>query len=220
MTFTPWVPTVGNLPLPLPVADLAPGANGQIINTTGGAVAWGSNLAIQAYLAGLQMPTGGLAETFPRVLAVNSQAQPTTIAKFGLITLIAGQVITSIHTIVATAGSGITNGWHAIADTNFNCLAVTANQTTAWNGTGDVAVALTSQYTVPTTGAYYFVTSATGTTIPAFATGSGATNLSAFSVLPVVTGNRGAVTSPPAVSTTIGSSTTVNALNPVYAYLT
>lgn len=206
MPFLPWVSTVGNSPTPLPVSQ-------------GGT---GSTTGVPAWLSGLLMPSGGLAETFPRVLAIASQAQTSGTTKCQPIGLLAGTVVTNIHTITSgTAEATPSNGWVALTDVNFNVLAVSAAQTgNTWgNANTDTPVALTSPYTVLTTACYYVCMSVSATTMPNFCSGSVPSTLGAWQVLPGSSLTRGTQVAPPSVSTVLGSSSTFTANSPLYAYV-
>ena len=72
--------------------------------------------------------------------------------------LTAGQVVTSLSELVVTAGAGVTIGRYAIYDKNLSLVASTANSPASFEVTGQwVELPLTTPYTVPTTGLYYFV---------------------------------------------------------------
>jgi hypothetical protein len=85
----------------------------------------------------------------------------------GSVLLTKGQVITKLAELVATAGAGMTHGMYAIYDQNLNLVAQTADTPAAFAVTDQwVQLPLTSPYTVPATGIYYFVDLLAGTTMP------------------------------------------------------
>jgi hypothetical protein len=79
-----------------------------------------------------------------------------------------GQVITSLSEIVTSAGVGMTHGMYAVYDANLNLVAQTADTPAAFQVSGQwVTLPLTSSYTVPSSGRYYFVDLfAASTTMP------------------------------------------------------
>jgi len=76
----------------------------------------------------------------------------------GSVLLAQGQVITKLAELVATAGVGMTHGMFALYDQNLNLVAQTADTPAAFAVTDQWAeLPLTSPYTVPSSGLYYFV---------------------------------------------------------------
>jgi hypothetical protein len=71
--------------------------------------------------------------------------------------LAAGQKITSLSfTSGTTAANGPTNWWFGLFDSGYAALRFTADQTnTAWGSSTTKTVALSSSYTVTTSGLYY-----------------------------------------------------------------
>lgn len=100
-----------------------------------------------------------------------------------LVGLVAGDVITNILLAVtaASVGSAPTTVRVGIADTTGKILAVSANVGGAggvYNATGPFPIALSNQYTVPTTGAYYLckiASSTWGSGQPSFLIGNSGT---------------------------------------------
>ncbi|MET9445338.1 hypothetical protein [Streptomyces sp. NPDC006610] len=81
--------------------------------------------------------------------------------------------ITSLCTVIGTAGSGLTSGQclgglYTAAGTR---VGVTADQSTVWNSAGDKTMNLTTPYTAAA-GKYYIALLFNGTTSPTFACGS------------------------------------------------
>jgi hypothetical protein len=100
--------------------------------------------------------------------------------------LTAGQVITSLAELVATAGVAMTHGMFAIYDGNLNLVAQTADTPAAFEVTNQWAeLSLTSAYTVPSTGRYYFVDLlAAATSMPAIGNIGSLSATSARNILP------------------------------------
>jgi hypothetical protein len=72
--------------------------------------------------------------------------------------LAAGDVVHSLAEVVTSAGSGMSHGMYAIYDGDLKLVAQTADTPAAFQVTNQwVELALTSPYTVPTSGRYYFV---------------------------------------------------------------
>lgn len=119
----------------------------------------------------------------------------------------AGDVVTSLTFCSATTAAGTpTNWWFALYDTAATpaLLRQTADQTTtAWAANTPKTVALTTPYTVPTSGIYYASVHVKATTVPTLLGASLNVNASA----PVVTGQKVlAVTSGSALTDTAPSS--------------
>ncbi|MBK3572578.1 CHAP domain-containing protein [Streptomyces sp. MBT65] len=81
--------------------------------------------------------------------------------------------ITSLCTVVGTAGSGLTSGQclAGLYTSSGTRVGITADQSTVWNSAGDKAMALTSSYAAAA-GSYYIALLVNGTTSPVFAAGS------------------------------------------------
>lgn len=110
---------------------------------------------------------GLVAETFPRNLATNSAVQISGTVYYMQIFLLKGQVITSSHITVGTAGVAVTFAKAGLYDSAGAILASSTDQTSAWATVGTHSQAFSSPYTVPTTGFYYVATMAiAGTTMP------------------------------------------------------
>jgi len=97
-----------------------------------------------------------------------------------------GQVVTSLAEIVDSAGVGMTHGMYAIYDKDFNLVAQTADTPAAFAVTNQwVELPLTSAYTVPADGVYYFADLlAAATTMPGIGNLGFYLNTSARSFLP------------------------------------
>lgn len=107
-----------------------------------------------------------------------------------------GDVITSLAELVATAGVGMTHGAFGIYDSNLNLVAHTADSPSSFEVSNQwVQLSLTSPYTVPSTGVYYFADLlAAGTTMPAIGNIGSLSGTSARNTLPggVLRGINGA----------------------------
>jgi hypothetical protein len=129
-------------------------------------------------------PTGALAETIPRYLATGDVTITSGALYLNRIYLTAGQVITNLSFVKGATGiTTPTNWWFALYDGSLNLLRQTANQTTtAWAGNTVKTLALSSSYTVPTSGVYYvgFMIAATtpGTIYGSPAVGTGLSGIS------------------------------------------
>jgi hypothetical protein len=97
-----------------------------------------------------------------------------------------GQVITSLAELVATAGVAMTHGMFAIYDKDLNLVAQTTDTPAAFQVTNQWAeVSLTTPYTVPADGRYYFVDLlAATTTMPSIGNLGSLASTSARNVLP------------------------------------
>lgn len=114
---------------------------------------------------------GMVAQTFDRVAVDGFTALSDQRLYLTLIPLRAGQVLTNAVIIITVAGGTLTLGKIGIYDSAFNLVAETANQTTEWETTGTISTALTTPYTVPSTGGYYAAIVSSGTTRPTVAHG-------------------------------------------------
>jgi hypothetical protein len=90
----------------------------------------------------------------PVVCSGQAVVMPSGGIYYHMIYLQQGMVISNISVSVGTAGSGLTNCYLGLYNSTTQ-LAVTAAITTAFQSTGIVKTAVTSPYTVPTTGYYY-----------------------------------------------------------------
>jgi Collagen triple helix repeat (20 copies) len=96
-----------------------------------------------------------------------------------------GQVITSLAEVVDSAGVGMTHGMYGIYDKDFNLVAQTADTPAAFAVTNQwVELPLTSPYTVPADGVYYFADLLAAATMPGIGNLGFYLNTSARSILP------------------------------------
>jgi hypothetical protein len=97
-----------------------------------------------------------------------------------------GQEITSLAELVASPGVAMSHGMYAIYDSSLNRVAQTADNPAAFEVTNQwVVLPLMSQYTVPSTGRYYFVDLlAATTTMPSVGNLGSLAATSARNILP------------------------------------
>lgn len=116
----------------------------------------------------LAQASGLVAWTNDPALMLDDGKDTTGSIHGGSVLLTKNQVITNLSELVATAGVGMTHGMYAIYDQNLNLVAQTADTPAAFAVTDQwVQLPLTSPYTVPATGLYYFVDLlAASTTMP------------------------------------------------------
>lgn len=160
--------------------------------------------------------SGTLAESIPRMLLSEANLAALTSGTLYLqaIYLRAGTKISSISFSTATTAAGTpTNCFFALYDASRNKLAETANQlTAAWAANTLKTLALTAQYTVPTSGIYYVGLMVTATTVPTMKGLTAKTASQLAGQAPILHGNSttGLTTSIPASAAAITAS--VNAL--------
>ncbi len=118
--------------------------------TTGAAGPDGSSALAQA--------SGLVAWTNDPALLLQDTTDTSGSIHGGSVLLAKDQVITSLAELVATAGVGMSHGMFAFYDKNLNLVAQTADTPAAFEVTDQwVELPLTSPYTVPASGLYYFV---------------------------------------------------------------
>lgn len=116
---------------------------------TGAAGADGTNALAKA--SGLVAWTGDPSLVLVTDVDINGSIHGSSVL------LQAGDVIHSLAEVVSSAGAGMTHGEFAIYDKNLNLVAQTADTPSAFQVSDQWAeLSLTSPYTVPTTGLYYF----------------------------------------------------------------
>lgn len=203
MPFVPWVATVGTAPPPLPVSLGGTGAT-----------------TVLAWPSALLAPSGTVAETFPRLLGLNS-VQPTTgLVQFQPVALLAGQVVTNLVAVTGSAAGGApTHGWYALLDSTGKVLAVSADQASGWQAVDtEFPLAMGSPFTVTTTGLYYTalsITAAVECNLVCLGTYRG----SAAGQVTKLAGTAGTVNAPPAVGSTLTLTATTN-VSPLYMFAT
>jgi hypothetical protein len=134
--------------------------------------------------------TAALASTYPRTCGGASQ----TVIASGVMSLVAayleaGTVVTNITFVSGGTAAGTpTNQWFALYDGSRNKLAVTSDAlTAAWAGSTAKTLALSSPYTVTTSGVYYLGIMVKATTVPSLV--GMAVNPGLSMMAPVVAGN-------------------------------
>ena len=116
----------------------------------------------------LRTAQGIVAETCPRATITGGGAMVSGTVYYMQIELVRGQILTTSHIVVGTAGSAVTFAKIGLYDTAGLLLASTADQTSAWATVGVHSQAFTAPYTVPTTGLYYAAwLCVASTTVPA-----------------------------------------------------
>lgn len=157
---------------------------------SGGGIQLSSTYSDRAQLQtdgyGLKFQSAPL-NTMPATVALTSG-----LVYAALIGLKVGDVITNMCTMVAAGGTSLTLVKMGLYDTSGNRLAVTAESAASFGASGAKSIALTSAYTVPTTGPYYAamlaVHGGAGPTIPR----SAALAFTAFGTgAPLVAGEAG-----------------------------
>lgn len=121
-----------------------------------------------SYAEGLVRAAAGLKfETYPIWHRASNTTLVSGTVNGVMVGLRAGEIITSMVTMVQTAATSATLVKFGIYDTAGNQLAVTADASATFNsGTGQKTVDLTSPFKVSTTGVYYAVVLAVGGTPP------------------------------------------------------
>lgn len=136
---------------------------------------------------------GTVAETIRREQCeeVNTAALTSGTLHLAAVYLKRGQVVTNLSFFSATTASATpTNGIFALYDGLRNLLAQTANFTTeAWAANSIKTKALTSAYTVPTTGLYYIGIMIAATTVPTLKGGTARTGGQLAGTIPILHGN-------------------------------
>ena len=139
--------------------------------------------------------TNAKGETMDRIYCPEVNTTLTTTGQIYLqaIWLLAGVVVTNISFCSATTAAGTpTNYCFALYSSALSLLATTANQTTgAWAANTLKTIAVTSPYTVPTTGIYYLAFMMVATTVPTMKGGSARTDGTLSFTAPAISGVSG-----------------------------
>jgi hypothetical protein len=134
-------------------------------------------------------------ETMDRVYCPETNVTLTTTGQIYLqaIWLQAGTVVSNIAFCSATtAASAPTHYCFALYDASRNLLCTTADQTSgAWAANTLKTLAVTSAYTVPTTGLYYLAFMMTATTVPTMKGGPARTDGTLSFTAPIISGVSG-----------------------------
>lgn len=181
------------------------------VGASGGA-AWQSNLLL---------PTGALAETFPRINAGTNFLITSTATVIGAVPVPAGVKISNITVVTGTqAELGGSHGFVGLLDNTGKVLVMSADQVSAtWlsPASSPVTTALTAPFTTTAAGTYFVVLGVTATTAPNLTVFTGGASDNAPGLAPFLGGNAGTgISTPPAVGSTMTLSANTNSL---YAYL-
>lgn len=109
---------------------------------------------------------GLIAQTWDRHTGANATILVDGTAYFTLIGLLAGDVVTNLSISVPIAGVTMSLSKVGLYTTAGVRLALSADQGTAWESAGVKTIAMTSPYTITTSGAYYVAIVAKGGTLP------------------------------------------------------
>lgn len=146
--------------------------------TVGQFLEWNGTAWVPASLRAdlLASAQGLVAQNFDRNTAANSSLNASGTVYYMLVGLYAGQTITNVVIGVDAGGTVMTLGKVGVYTTAGLQVAVSADQTTAWQVAGMYQTALISPYVVPTTGAYYFAVLSVGATAPSLSRGANSTS--------------------------------------------
>jgi hypothetical protein len=141
---------------------------------------------------GAYVPTGGIAQTYPRHMVLGSDAAALVSGTMEMIAIyLPGKTkLTSITFYSgATALAVGLNQWFALYDINRVLLRQTVDDTTtAWAANTMKTLALTSTYVTRTAGLYYLGINVTATTVPTLRALAGFTASGAQTLTPVICG--------------------------------
>ena len=136
--------------------------------------------------------TGSKGETMDRNTCpeVNTTAAASGTLNMAAVWLTAGTLVSNISFFSATTAAGTpTNYFFGLFDASRNLLATSANQTTAaWAANTIKTLAMTTPYTVPTTGLYYLGYFMTATTVPTLKGGTAKTGAQLNGTAPILYG--------------------------------
>lgn len=135
----------------------------------------------------LAQASGVVAWTSDPALVSTSAQDASGSIHGGSVWLEKGQTINWLAELVTVDGSGMTHGAYAIYDSNLNLVAQTADTPSAFESAPAdswVKLSLTSSYTVPASGLYYFVDLLAGTGLPSVGVVGINSGLSGAKVLP------------------------------------
>lgn len=168
----------------------------------------GRPVGAPAFLA----PSGTISESFPRGAGANFQALSALTSgtlRLVAIPLLAGMPITSIGVTSVAAAVSPTNQWFGLLDASRVAIRLTADDlTAAWAGNTTKTLALTTPYTVASSGLHYIAIMVTAATPPTLA-GSSSGNGAVPNRAPILGGNTSdtGLTGPPALPFTAGAIT-------------
>lgn len=125
-----------------------------------------------------QLPNGAIRATIPRAAVNSATGSPLLSGRISCfaIWLEAGDVVNSLTFVSgSTAGATLVHRWAALTDSSRVKLAISADDTSAsWAANTAQTYAMTTPYTVTTSGWYYASLCVVGTTIPTLMAASGA----------------------------------------------
>lgn len=171
----------------------------------------GSILDKEGWLSGLALPSGlgytVQAETFPRLLAQQTNSLTSGIPRFTVISLPAGITLSRMTMVTGNLGeSGGSHGWYALLDNTGKVVAVTADQTgaTVWGSIqSPVTLPFTASYKTTYRGNYIAMISVTASSLPNIA-GQNGPATGAIGLAPVLAGlGPSGLNTPPALGTVI-----------------
>jgi hypothetical protein len=181
-----------------PAFTLLPGGMAQYEDS---GAAWtfynASGQALQSLYAAISpLDNWGIAgckgETMDRVYCPETNTTWTTTGKLWLqaVWLAAGTVVSNISFFAATTALGTgTHQFFGLYDSSRNLLATSADATSAaWSANTIKTLAMTSAYTIPTTGLYYLGVSVTATTMPTLKGGPAKTGAQLAATAPILGG--------------------------------
>lgn len=167
--------------------------------------------AAESFPRSLLMPSGAVAETWPRHSTPAGAAFATTSGQMWLsaIELHAGDVVTT-GTVVSdsTAGSALTNQWFALYDSALGLIRQTADDTsTAWAANTAKTLTFSTPYTVTASGLHYFGIMVAASTVPTFENARIVANLSGLAPKISGTSTGSLTTTAPSTAGAISAST-------------
>lgn len=164
------------------------------------------------------LPTGALAQTFPRNQgSVNAAGPASGTLALTALQLWSGQVVSTItFSSKTTAGASLTNQWFALYSAARGLLGVTNDDTSVgWGSNATKTLTLATPYTVPTSGLYYVGLLIAAGTVPSF--NGQAANASLQGVAPIISGTSTTGLTDPASAPSTAAALTAGA--PYYAYV-
>ena len=194
-------PTIGDVPLRTYVSPTA--------------------LAVVGALNRATSPALAVAENMPRASTVLSTQSVLTSGTLRLIhlSLVAGQVVTSLAPTSIGAAVNPTNQWFGLFDSSRVALRFTVNDlTTAWGANTRKILALTTPFTATYTGLYYAGILVTADTTPSLS--SAASQSQVTGQTPILGGNTSdnALTTVPSLPFTAGAITSSGTMPHVTAF--
>lgn len=163
-------------------------------------------------------PTGTIARTIARGVQANALGLTSNSPSARIISLTAGMVAGTIASSIGNVGgTGVTHYWHALVDNSANHVVLATTADTPGNGTITAStwkpLALTTPYTVPTTGTYYIVTGTTASGGAPTLAGQSLTSNVWNTATPILSGTLATTAggSQPTIGGSLGTITATNA---------